>query len=208
MDRIKNFTSRHSLTINSSINIALSLLCVFSYVVIFLLYATGGLFVPSFENVDNDSTVTPTAFVPILGVLLTGATTALLTRCVEHDVWLALMKVHPGSSKAKIARIAKESSHRAQWSVSPFARFLYTFTGRSKALRAGGLLLFGTAVLNPVLLYGIRPRADQFVRSEVLVPTEDKWLGFIGQIDVGTSYDCSNIPVITYCSARSDKLTP
>jgi hypothetical protein len=152
MDR---FFVQYSRAINITVNILLVVLCGISYALLLVLYITQGMWTESFMFVDRGS-LPPTTAVPLVGVLLAGATSTLLTRSVEHSVWIRLLG---GESDLLPTNIFKpdEIHQRSQWSVSPFARLLYVFEGRSWLLRISGLLLFGTAILNPILLYGVRP---------------------------------------------------
>jgi hypothetical protein len=79
------FFKRHSVAVNATINIVLALLCAISYVVLVVLYLTQGMRVESFTHVGKARLPATTA-IPLLGVLLTGATSALLTRSVEHNL--------------------------------------------------------------------------------------------------------------------------
>jgi hypothetical protein len=147
------FFKRHSVAVNATTNIILVLLCAISYVVLFVLYFRQGMEVESFTYVGK-GTLPPTTAIPLLGVLLTGATSALLTRSVEHNLWTNLIRGRPESRFYKEFD-RNEPYQRAQWTISPFSRLLYVFSGRSWLLRVSGVLLFGTALLNPILLYGL-----------------------------------------------------
>jgi hypothetical protein len=100
----------------------------------------------------------------------------LLTRSVEHSIWIRLL-----CGKAELLptkRFPTEEYHqRAQWSVSPFAQLLYVFKGRSWLLRISGLLLLGTAIVNPILLYGVRP---QIVSDETIATIAQSQPDFSG----------------------------
>jgi hypothetical protein len=149
------FFKRHSVAVNATTNIVLVLLCAVSYVVLVVLYFTQGMEVESFTYVGKGQ-LPPTTAIPLLGVLLTGATSALLTRSVEHNLWTKLIRGRPESRFYK-EFAQNEPYQRAQWTISPFSRLLYVFSGRSWLLRVSGVLLFGTALLNPILLYGVSP---------------------------------------------------
>lgn len=176
MDAIVRYSKRHSLAINITINILLALLCVLSYVFLLLLYFSQGLGVASFTYV-NRGTIPPTAIVPVFGILLNGATLALLTRSVEHDLWIKLLgnTVQPS--------LSAESHRRAQWTVSPFARLLYTINGSSLLLRIGGTLLFGAVVVNPVLLYGVSPGVTTQASIHQRRPIAPSFSGFTPDFD-------------------------
>lgn len=177
MDTIKHFYARHSLAINIAINVLLAGLCIVSYAVLITLYLTQGLGLRSLRYRD-EGILPPTVAVPLLGVLLTGATSALLTRSVEHSLWTNLVYGTPGSNH--LAKFTDEESYqRAQWSVSPFVRLLYSITGKSWLLRISGVLLFGTALLNPILLYGISSVLTPEVTTETIAPSDHEFAGFI-----------------------------
>jgi hypothetical protein len=193
MDTIKRFFSRHSLALNIITNLALALVCLPSYGVLVALYLTQGLGVQSFtlvtQHAEGQYSIPPTAVVPVLSVVLVGATSALLTRSVEHDVWIRLQRSANVSERPR-PLTADESRSRAQWSVSPFARLVYTFTGKSWTLRLSGLLLFGTAVLSPVLLLGIKTGTFRYESTKTPAPSQPIWAGFIQNVDYGSYYDC------------------
>ena len=175
MDRLLRFSRRHSRAINISINILLATLCGVGYALLLLLYSTQGMGIESFKYVGRGS-FAPTTAIPLLGVLLTGATSALLTRSVEHSIWIRLLCRRTELLPNK--KFSTEEFHqRAQWSVSPFARLLYLFRGRSWLLRISGLLLLGTAILNPILLYGVRP---QIISDKTVTTIAQSKLDFSG----------------------------
>lgn len=162
---------RQSIEVNRAINILLLSLCIASYVFLIALYSSGGMSVVALTHIDDD-TVSPTTVISVFVVILTGATSALLTRAVERGLWITLL------NDTQSAECHHAEPHRkAQWTVSPFGRLLYTFCGQSWILRLGGLLLFGTALLNPVLLYGLRP--DTITRSSDHPPSKPWMEGFM-----------------------------
>ena len=150
MKAVRLFLERHSLAINVTINIVLLLLCAISYATLIALYYTQELHIRTFTYIEEEKTIPPTTAIPLLGVLLTGVTSALITRSVEHSLWISLMCDKAGSYYSNTALSDVESHQHAQWTVSPFARFLYMLSGQSWILRISGVLLFGTAILNPV----------------------------------------------------------
>lgn len=180
MDIIKDaqkFFERHSLAVNVTTNMLLATICAICYTLLITLFVTKGLGVDSLKHVDNNI-LPPTVVFPLLGVLITGASSTLLTRSVEHNLWLELS--HGRSESTRSANITdKESYRRAQWTVSPFIRLFYLFTGQSWLLRIGGLLLFGTALINPVLLYGVRSIAVRHVTIDNHAATKPIFSGFI-----------------------------
>ncbi|KAL1590068.1 hypothetical protein WHR41_01030 [Cladosporium halotolerans] len=188
MEAIKYYLGRYSLAVNIATNIFLVLLCVISYAALIMLYCSKGMHLRSFTYIEDSNNLPPTTFVPVLGILLTGATSALITRSVEHSLWISLTCDNVGSNINKVLTAA-ESRQRAQWSVSPFARLLYTFDGQSWVLRLSGVLLFCTAILNPVLLYGVRPGVSKFDTVEARAPSVPMFAGFTSTIDFWSVLD-------------------
>lgn len=177
MDTFQQLLERRSRAANLTINIFLAASCGICYVFLIALYFSQGLGIASFERVI-EGTVAPTAVITIFGVVLTGATSALLTRAVEHDLWNRIF----GSSSRDYTIV--ELERRAQWSVSPLARLLYTLTGQSWLLRISGFLLFGTALLNPVLLYGVEPRAMHGTSTQVGPLDQHPYAGFAPYFEI------------------------
>jgi len=179
---IKRLLNRHSLHVNVAINVLLLLLCLASYVALFVLYFTQGMSIKAFVEVSHEAfTLPPTAVVPLVGVILTSATSALLTRSVEHTLWHAILcdrsTTHSGRSLTP-----RDASQRAQWSTSPIARLFYCFNGQSWALRFGGLFLLSTAMVNPILLCGIKPSYDVRELRNHTLPTQSPFSGFTTEI--------------------------
>lgn len=185
--------NRRSFEINVATSIILTLICAFCYALILLLYLTKGLQVRSFMYVGEGS-IPPTFIVPLLGIILTGATSALLTRAVEHDVWSTILVRRHGPEVSQ--HLAADEIHRrSQWSVSPFARLVYALSGQSWLLRFSGMLLFGTAFLNPILLYGVNPSDTIDIKHEHFVPTEPKFVGFVPSYNLIKSRDSASLAV-------------
>lgn len=167
---IDNWRKVNSLTISIVLNICLALLCILSYVAIVLLFLTEGLGFDTFQYVGGGR-IQPTIAIQLLGALLMGCTSALLTKAVEHDVWITIDHYHTFGERTEMA---EELHGQALWSVSALSRLTYAFVGRHWLLRLSGLLLFGMIGLTPVLLYGIKPEID--VKSTtVKVPRENGW---------------------------------
>lgn len=181
MENMERFFRQHSQAINITANVLLVVLCGISYVSLLALYLTQGMGTESLMFVDRGS-LPPTTAVPLLGVLLTGATSALLTRSVEHSVWIRLLGGEPDLLPTKSFK-TDEIHQRSQWSVSPLARLLYVFKGHSWPLRMSGLLLFANAILNPILLYGVRPKIV-YDETTTTIPQRDPYFsGFIPGFD-------------------------
>lgn len=181
MENMERFFRRHSQAINITVNVLLVVLCGISYALLLALYLTQGMGTESLIFVDKGS-LPPTTAVPLLGVLLTGATSALLTRSIEHSVWIRLLGGEPDLLPTKSFTL-DEIHQRSQWSVSPFARLLYVFKGRSWLLRISGLLLFATAILNPILLYGVRPEIFHAETTATIAQSDSYFSGFIPGFD-------------------------
>lgn len=167
------------------------ILCGIAYALLLVLYFTQGMGTESLMFVDRGSLPSTTA-VPLLGVLLAGTTSALLTRSVEHSVWIRLLGGRPDILPTK-RFTADEIHQRSQWSVSPFARLLYVFKGRSWLLRISGLLLFGTAILNPILLYGIRPEIVHEETTTTIAQSDPEFSGFMPGFDEEIGQDSEYI---------------
>jgi hypothetical protein len=182
LQSIKRLLKRHSLHVNVAINVLLLLLCSASYVALFVLYFTQGMSIKAFVNVSHETfTLPPTAVVPLVGIILTSATSAFLTRSVEYNLWGAILcdrsTTHSGRSLTP-----RDASQRAQWSTSPIARLIYCFNGQSWALRFGGLFLLSTAIVNPILLCGVKPSYDVRELRNHTLPTQAAFLAFTAEI--------------------------
>lgn len=176
MERLLCFLRRHSRAINIATNVLLVMLCGVGYALLLILYSTQGMGVESFKYVGRGGWA-PTTAIPLLGVLLTGATSALLTRSVEHSIWIQLLHGKTESLPTKLFP-TEEFHQRAQWSVSPLARLLYIFRGSSWPLGISGLLLLGTAILNPILLYGVRPQLVSDETTTTIAQSMPDFSGF------------------------------
>jgi hypothetical protein len=99
MATTNTFFKRHSVAVNATTNIVLILLCAISYVLLLVLYFKQGMEVESFTYVGK-GILPPTTAIPLLGFLLTGATSALLTRSVEHNLWTNLIRGRPESTRS------------------------------------------------------------------------------------------------------------
>ena len=54
------------------------------------MFLTQGLYTRSFTHVEGGM-LPPTSVIPVLGILLVAATSALVTRAVEHKLWAEIM---------------------------------------------------------------------------------------------------------------------
>jgi hypothetical protein len=186
---IDHFIQRNSLRVNIAINTLLMFLCLISYALLITLYLTEGMNIDPLVYISITPTpyaLPPTVVIPLIGVTLTSATSALLTRAVEHSFWQTILRRdRPGgitSTGNGRSLEPEDAGQRAQWSISLFARLRYAFGGRYLTLRFGGLFLLGTAVVNPVLLYGVRPSNSWEVENSYIVPTLPSFAGFTEEI--------------------------
>jgi hypothetical protein len=177
MDTLTRSLAHHSLTVNIATSIFLAVLCVASCATLMTLFLTQGLHTRSLTHVEG-GIIPPTAVISVLGIILISATSALVTRAVEHGLWAKILYKNPYLDDATPS--VREELHRhAQWSVSPLARLTYAFQGQSWLMRMSGILLLSTAVLNPVLLYGVSPK-DVFTPTVVEInPNQNAFSGFI-----------------------------
>lgn len=142
-------------TVNAVFSAGLLAVCIICYVLYVLLYVS-----PETYHLDslihpNTGTISPSVAVGLITAVFSGATTAVITRCAEQSLWLRLSSTTPD----RHALTVEEAHHLAQWSVSPLERILiYPLRGASWLLKLGGILLFTTAAINPVLLNGISQR--------------------------------------------------
>lgn len=186
MANMERFFKQHSQAVNITVNVLLVVLCGIGYALLLVIYFTQGMGVESLMFVDRGR-LPPTTAVPLLGVLFAGATSALLTRSVEHSVWIRLLGGEPDLLPTKFT--TEEIHQRSQWSVSPFARLLYMFERRSWLLRISGLLLLGTAILNPILLYGVRTDIIHHETTTTTAQSDPYFSGYIPGFDEEVGQD-------------------
>lgn len=138
--------------------------CITCYILLILLFIKPEVYhLDSFLH-PNTGTIKPTVAVGIVTAVFTGATSAFVTRCVEQSLWLKLSS--PDIKQSNTLTI-RESHRLAQWAVSPLERIIiYPFLGKSWLLKFGGMLLFGTVAINPVLLAGISQKFVVTTRIE------------------------------------------
>ena len=166
--------------LNAFFSAGLLAICLACYILLLILFlATDTFKLDSLLSPSTD-TIKPTVVVGVLSAVLSGATAAFVTRCVEQSLWLKLSSTRLASSNLLTVG---ESHHLAQWSVSPLERALiYPFRGASWVLKIAGLLLLGTFAMNPVLLSGISQRTDLFTNVVQQPNTVDT---FAARIDEG-----------------------
>jgi hypothetical protein len=78
------------------------------------------------------------------------------------------------------------------------------FKGRSWLLRISGLLLFGTAILNPILLYGVRPEISHNETTTTIPRSDPEFSGFIPGYDVKTGQDSESTHAQDWTSRLTD----
>ncbi|KAH7375196.1 hypothetical protein B0T11DRAFT_308823 [Plectosphaerella cucumerina] len=163
--------------LNILISVSLAFACLACYAILIILFMRPSLYhISSLVNVGRPSSwsLTPAVAVGLISALLAAATTALITRSVEHSLWLKLV---PRSVRTPLT--AGETTRQAMWSVSPLARLTYAVTGASWLLKLGGLLLLAVSIVSPVLLAGIS-QTDHFeVSTSTTVHTADFWAPWI-----------------------------
>ncbi|KAL2885881.1 hypothetical protein HOO65_070343 [Ceratocystis lukuohia] len=157
------------------------MICIICYALLLIIFFSPKSFhIDSLTNPDKTS-IKPTVAVSLISVVLKAATAALITRCVEHSLWIRLSK-DPNREGLDAALTVGEMRRLAQWAVSPLEQFLYVIGGfqgpdkRSLLLRIAGPLLLATAVVGPVLISGISESMDLSVTMESVARTADPWL--------------------------------
>lgn len=171
---IGRFFKRYSLTFNILTNIAWAIVCLICYALLVILFLR-----PAWLQLDSlvfvrDSQLSPTVAIGLITVLLSGSTATLVTRAAEHSLWLKLV---PQESNHRLT--VSETRRQAQWSVSAWERLKYFFTGDSWLLKFGGMFLFATAAVNPVLLAGITPTQDASNSTETTLRSGEMFAGFL-----------------------------
>lgn len=164
----------HTKGYNALVNIALACICIVCYLLLMILFLSPNSFHLSSLVVVQNSKIKPAVVVGLLSTVFSGASSALVTRAVEHHLWLKL-----APRKVENHLTVAETHRLAQWSVSPGGRIAYIVTGHSWQLKIGGMLLFGLGVVNPVLLSGIS-QTDRSSTSTSFAPsTGGNFAGFL-----------------------------
>ncbi|KAF8428582.1 hypothetical protein EV426DRAFT_276991 [Tirmania nivea] len=165
--RLSDHFTANSRTYNILCQLALALLSILLYSLIILLYLKPIVF--SLESLINPLAPGPSPQVLVsIGVaILSAATSAWATRCVEHYLWLKLAEPvtgnHRGVTLGEVQRIA-------QWTVSPMQRILYFFSGQLWSLKISGVMLLLTAFVNTALLAGISTQSRQTISTQDFPP--------------------------------------
>ncbi|KAM5345754.1 hypothetical protein ACJ41O_011615 [Fusarium nematophilum] len=170
-------------------SVLLLAVCIIAYILLILLFSDAESYHLDSLLHPEKGTLSPAVAVGLLAALLTGATPALVTRCVEQSLWTTLApKADSGLSSTDLT--VGETRRLAQWSTSPLQRIMYLFGGfhagstdrRSWLLRFAGPLLVATATVGPVLLVGISQGQDFTTSTYTAAREADPWLSYL---DVG-----------------------
>lgn len=163
--------------LNILLTVSLALVSLVCYILLIILYVQPGLYhIPSLVYVDGSSSIKPSVAVSLITAILAAATSALITRCVEHSLWLKLVPGHAGSPLT-----VRETRHLAQWTVSPLARLTYAVRGGVRLLKISGVLLLAVYAVSPVLLAGISQTDLVTVSSTSSPHTADYWAPWINR---------------------------
>ncbi|RJE26963.1 hypothetical protein PHISCL_00664 [Aspergillus sclerotialis] len=188
MDFLARFYTAHSRPIKIILSLSLALVILFAYILLIILFTSPQslridslLYAP--DNPLSRARLTPQVAVALLSAILTGATIALVTRCVDESLWYHLT---PSTPKDRIT--AAESRNLALWSISAAARIRYIGIGGSWALKFCAVLLLAGVAVNPVLLSGISQIVDSTLETTFRPRNEtvSEWSGFLD--DVNTWY--------------------
>jgi hypothetical protein len=174
MGSLHAFLDRNSRGINIALDLCLFAACLICYALLILLFLTPSIFQLDPLVHPTRSTIKPTVVVALLNALLTAATSALVTRAVEHSFWL---KLAPRQVQKRLT--IGETYQLAQWSISPLARLWYIFVGRAWALKFGGLFLIGLAAINPVIVSGISQHDSTAVATTLQNSQGYRWIGWL-----------------------------
>ncbi|KFG79489.1 hypothetical protein MANI_021747 [Metarhizium anisopliae] len=163
--------------LNILLTASLALVSLVCYILLIILYVQPKLYhIPSLVYVDGSSSIKPSVAVSLITATLAAATSALITRCVEHSLWLKLAPRHAGSPLT-----VRETRHLAQWTVSPLARLTYPVHGGFQLLKISGVLLLAVYAVSPVLLAGISQTDLVTVSSTSSRHTADYWAPWINR---------------------------
>ncbi|KAJ3526223.1 hypothetical protein NM208_g11295 [Fusarium decemcellulare] len=171
------------------LSLLLLVVCIIVYALLIILFVS-----PKTYGLDSlvhpqKGNLTPAVAVGLLSAVLGGATSALVTRCVEHSLWITFTpKPESGTSSTDLT--VAESRRLAQWTSSPLQRLTYLFGGftgaakRSWLLRVAGPLLIATAIVSPVLLAGISQEDDSHVEISTQIAEADQWTPYMDAANV------------------------
>ncbi|KAG8411743.1 hypothetical protein J3458_015328 [Metarhizium acridum] len=156
---------------------SLALVILACYTLLIILYVQPKLYrISSLVYVDGSSSIKPSVAVSLITTVLAAATSAFITRCVEHSLWLKLVPRLVGSPLT-----VRETRSLAQWTVSPLARLAYAVSGGFWLIRMSGLLLLAVYIVSPVLLAGISQTDLVKVSSTTSSHAADYWAPWINR---------------------------
>ncbi|KAK0728933.1 hypothetical protein B0T21DRAFT_444443 [Apiosordaria backusii] len=174
------------------LNAALATVCVVCYLLLVVLYLTPESYRVESLLQPNRGTIKPAAVVGLLATILAASTSTLVTRCVEHSLWIRLAS-GPSQKATTKRRIFSanwtddrltvgEVRRIAQWSTSALQRLLYLvefdngLDRRSWLLRpTGPLLMAAVIVVGPVLLTGISQSVATTITTQDVPRSVDPW---------------------------------
>lgn len=150
-------------------------ICLICYILLIILYVQPQLYhLPSLIYVESSSSIRPTVAVGLITAAFAAATSAFITRCVEHSIWL---KLAPREVRNPLT--AGETTRLALWSVSPLQRLIYAVNGQFWLIKMSGLLLLAVSIVSPVLLAGISQTERISVASTTSLHESDYWAPWI-----------------------------
>ncbi|KAF3919110.1 hypothetical protein ABW21_db0206125 [Orbilia brochopaga] len=190
--------ARYSRSAKILVSLFLIAVIIAAYALIVLLFIRPQIFnLDSLIHPEQTTTpytkVTPSVLIALFSAILTGSTTALVTRCVDESLWKQLT----ASDSRPVAKLSiAESRHLAEWSISTVARLRYLVSGDSWALRISGIFILVFAGVNPVLLSGISQTTSSssvttFQPSNYSLTDRGYWDGFLN--DVNTWHSSGNV---------------
>ncbi|KAK4200200.1 hypothetical protein QBC40DRAFT_327045 [Triangularia verruculosa] len=177
------------------LNTALAAVCVVCYLLLLTLYLNPSSYqIESIIRPDR-GIIKPAAVVGLLSVILAASTSTLVTRCVEHSLWIRLVS-GPSAGRAGFFGLARDGGltvgevrRLALWSTSAFQRLSYLVEldngpdRRSMLLRPTGPLLIAAAIaVGPVLLTGISQSVATTTTTQDIPRLVDPWKS---RLDVG-----------------------
>jgi len=191
MEASKQSPTRKSLRTNIAISTFQASLSVLSCTALVVLFSTQGFQIKSLTHV-GEGPIPPAAVISILTIVLVGSTSVLVTRPVEHGLWFMILH-RDLDLETGLHNLDDEVRRRAQWSVSHLARFTYTFRGKSWPMKMSGVLLLGTVVLNPVLIYSVSPKQSSSSTITEISASDQPFAGCISGSSVLYSADGMHI---------------
>jgi hypothetical protein len=174
MALLRAFLERNSRLLNISVSLILVSICLACNVLLVLLYLTPASYHIESLVYSQPGNIKPAVIVTLITAIFTAATSGLITRSVEHALWL---KLTPRAVKKRLT--VGESSRVAQWSVSPIARLSYVFDGQFWTLKIGGILILSLSILTPVLVSGISQHEETAITTSSQPAQSSRFRGYI-----------------------------